>query len=77
MKRMEETGKIDGLVGAHNVGRIIDLKNQLNEKKKEKEFANTVNAMNKYFVKLLLFQLKHGSREKYKSDAILVPKTIN
>lgn len=77
MQRMNEVGKIDGLVGAHNVGRIIDLKNQLNDKRREKDFGNKIEAMTKYYVKLLLFQIKNGPKEPYKSDSILVSKNIN
>ena len=77
MKRMREMGKIDGLIGAHNVGRIIDLHNQLNDKKKEDKFVKEMNARNKYFVKMIVYAIKNGSKAKYKSDSILISKTIN
>lgn len=52
MQRLKETGKIDGLVGADNVGRIIDHWNQGVEKQKEKRFNKEVTARNRYYWKL-------------------------
>jgi len=51
-RRMERLGKIDGLIGADNVGYIVDQQNQSLEKKREKEYNNEITAMNKYYLPL-------------------------
>lgn len=52
LQRMKETGKIDGLVGADNVGAIIDHWNEQVVKKNEKQFEKDISARNKYYWKL-------------------------
>ena len=51
-RRMEKMGKIDGLIGADNVGYIVDQQNQFLEKKIEKEYNNEITARNKYYAPL-------------------------
>lgn len=51
-RRMNKLGKIDGMIGADNVGYIIDQHNQVLEKAKEKDYNNEITAMNKYYWKL-------------------------
>ena len=50
--RMKATGKIDGLIGADNVGFIIDHFNEMVDKKREKEYHKEISDRNQYFWKL-------------------------
>lgn len=52
MQRLKETGKIDGLIGADNVGRLLDHWNQGVEKRHEKSFNKDVTDRNQYYWKL-------------------------
>ena len=52
LKRLRETGEIDGLVGAKEVGRLLDFHNQQVTKKQEKDHASEINARNRYYYKL-------------------------
>ena len=75
-QRMKETNKIDGLIGAKNVGMLIDFHNKQLENKKEKTFKNDIHDRNKYFIKLALDTLrkrfeKGEKKPLYKSNSIL------
>jgi F0F1-type ATP synthase alpha subunit len=75
IQRMKDTGKIDGLVGAKEVGRIIDLYNQLIDKDKEKQYDKEITARNQYYWKLwkrVADEIKSGARSVKK----LVPRKI-
>ena len=73
IKRMKDLGVIDGLIGAKNVGRIIDLHNQLLEKKKEKDFAGDIQDRNKYYWKLWK-RATEETRLGHKAIKKLVPR---
>jgi len=73
IKRMKDLGVIDGLIGAKNVGRIIDLHNQLLEKKKEKDFAGDIQDRNKYYWKLWK-RATEETKMGYKAIKRLVPR---
>lgn len=73
-KRLKELGKIDGLIGGKNIGKIIDFHNEAVDKKKEKRFDSEVNSRNKYFLPMIRHAMKYGSRTKYKSSSRLFSK---
>ena len=52
LKRLKQTGVIDGLGGAKEVGMLLDMHNQGVKKKREKELGDEINARNLYFYKL-------------------------
>lgn len=52
MLRMKETGKIDGLVGAKNIGMIIDSHNKNIDVMKEKKYNDDIHDRNLYYYKL-------------------------
>ena len=52
LKRLKETGSIDGLYGASHVGRVVDIYNNSITKKREKDYANDMEDRNKYFLPL-------------------------
>lgn len=58
LKRLRETGQIDGLVGAKEVGRLLDFHNNAVTKKKEKHHSNEMNARNRYFYKLWVLAIE-------------------
>ena len=72
LKQLEATGKIDTL-GVVNPGSLIDLFNHRLEKKREKDFNNKVQGMNKYYIKLIvdtLTQRQNGVKTPiYKSTS--------
>jgi len=84
--RVKEFNKIDGLVGAQNVGHIVDSMNEDLERKREKEYENEMNARNKYFLPLwrrAIEELRSGFRvdpkkekrpEVYQVPKIYVPR---
>ena len=51
-QRLKEFGKIDGTIGAENVGAIIDLYNEMVDKQKEKEYNEDMSDRNKYYAPL-------------------------
>jgi hypothetical protein len=59
---LKETGKIDGLVGAKEVGRILDFYNQTIDKKRERDYKNDINDRNKYYWKLWLMAMQAKDR---------------
>lgn len=75
LKMLEKANKIDTL-GETNPGRIVDLYNQLLEKKKEKYFMNNISDMNQYYIKLLVDTINQKQsgvvNPIYKSNTILV-----
>ena len=52
MLRLKKTGKIDGLIGAKEIGRLVDAWNKNVEARMLKDFDNEINARNKYYWKL-------------------------
>lgn len=51
-QRLKEFSKIDGLIGAENVGAVIDLYNEMVDKQKEKEYNDDMSDRNKYYAPL-------------------------
>lgn len=71
-RRMKELNKIDGLIGATNVGAIVDLYNQNLDAKRDREFKGDLNDRNKYFAPLwqraiedIRLGMKPKKKEKY------------
>lgn len=65
LKRLKQTGIIDGVEGAGEVGRLLDLHNEFVEKEKEKHMVSEINARNLYYVKLWLMaaeELRSGRK---------------
>lgn len=76
--RMNKLNKIDGLIGAQEVGRIIDQENYLLKKQKEKNFSQEVSDRNRYFLPLILdtFEQKQAGVKKpiYKQKNFIISK---
>jgi len=75
-KRLKELNKIDGLIGAVNVGAIIDLFNETVDKKRERDFNEDITDRNKYFLPLwkrALEEIDRGEKPKPKSKSIQIP----
>jgi len=85
-QRLKELGKIDGLIGADNVGKVIDMYNNDVDRKHEKYFLNEINARNAYYWKLwklAIEDIRSGvrlpprevrEREKLEKRYIILPK---
>lgn len=53
-ERMKKLNKIDGLIGAKDVGHIIDQENNFVKQAQEKDYSRNVQNMNEYFIKLFI-----------------------
>lgn len=75
LKMLEQTGKIETL-GMDRPGLIIDLYNQRVEKRREKDFSGKVQAMNRFYIKLIIQTMEQkqaGIKNPiYKSNSILL-----
>jgi len=73
LKYVKDKGHFPKKMTGKEIGQLLDFYNQTVQDANEKAFGNEVTAMNKYFIKLFLWQLRHG-QEPYKSSSILVSK---
>jgi hypothetical protein len=76
---MRELNKIDGLVGAREVGMLIDSHNQEVDKKKEKYYESEMNSRNKYFLPLwkrAIEEIRLGHKPTKKERKVYSAPTI-
>ena len=52
LERLDKTGKIDSVNGAEHVGMVLDMHNDMVNKKVEKDYEHEMHAMNGYYYKL-------------------------
>ena len=71
MLRLRELGQIDGMIGAKEVGRIIDFWNKQVEERLLKDFTREINARNKYYWKLWKMAI-----EEMRSGRRLPPRKV-
>ena len=67
LKRLEQTGKIDGSKGGQDVGFLLDFHNNNVKKRKEKHYISDLNDRNLYYWKLwvrAMEAIKAGHKKK-------------
>lgn len=74
MLRLKEINKIDGVIGAKNVGMVLDSFNSNIDIIKEKQTQKELNDRNLYYWKLwqrAIEEIRRGERPKEKSKPII------
>ncbi len=77
LKRLEKTGKIDGLDGgAAEVGRLLDFFNSEVDKAKDKELRHNIEGLNDYYKNLYVRDMLKKAGEYYvKPISTFTPKS--